>query len=41
VISDTDVLKGEYLIVQTYCPQKFEDFKDFFKDLDFDSVVKN
>jgi hypothetical protein len=41
VISDTDVLKGEYLIVQTYCPQKLEDFKDFFKDLDFDSVVNN
>jgi len=41
VISDTDVLKGEFLIVQTYCPQKFGKFEDFFKDFDFDSVVRN
>jgi hypothetical protein len=40
VIADTDVLKGEFLIVQTYCPEKFGKFEDFFKDLDFDDVVR-
>ena len=41
VISDHNVLKGELLIIQTYCPEKLEKFQDFFDDLDFDSVVRD
>ena len=36
-----EVLQGELLIVQTYCPEKLDKFKDFVDDLDFDNVINN
>ena len=36
-----EVVQGELLIVQTYCPDKLPDFQDFVDDLDFDDVVKS
>lgn len=35
------VVLGEILIIQTYCPDKLGDFQDFVNDLDFDNVIKD
>src|SRR3954452_7681567 len=33
VIADTRLLKGQLLIIQTYCPNELDDFKKFVDDL--------
>ena len=41
VIVDRRVVAGEALILQTYCPEKLQDFKDKIQDkLKFDDVLK-
>ncbi|HEY7705821.1 MAG TPA: hypothetical protein VH968_01475 [Gaiellaceae bacterium] len=37
---DQRVVQGELAIIQTYCPDKVEDFEDFVDDLDFDDVIR-
>jgi hypothetical protein len=41
VIVDRDVVRGEALILQTYCPDKLEEYQDKFDDLKFDDVIKD
>jgi hypothetical protein len=39
VIVDRNVIRGEALILQTYCPDKLADFREKFDDLKFDDTV--
>ena len=41
VIADTNVLKGELAILNTYCPEKAQQFKDKTKDLKLDDTIGN
>ena len=41
VIADTNLLKGELLILQTYCPEKVQQFKDKTQDLKLDDTIGN
>jgi hypothetical protein len=41
VIVDSRILVGEALILQIYCPEQLEDFKDKFDDLKTDDVIKD
>ena len=41
VIADSNVVKGELLILDTYCPDAVQEFRDKFDDLKFDDTVKN
>jgi hypothetical protein len=41
VIADTDVLKGELLILQTYCPEKVQQYKQKTEDLKLDDTIRN
>jgi hypothetical protein len=41
VIVDRRVLQGEALILQTYCPEKLQDYKDRIADLKTDSVLRD
>ena len=41
VIADSNVVRGELLILDTYCPEAVEEFQDKFDDLKFDDTVKN
>jgi hypothetical protein len=41
VIGDTQVLKGELLIIQTYCPDKLGQFQDRVGNLKTDDTVKD
>ena len=38
---DRRVIQGQLLIMETYCPDKLQDFKDDFQDLKFDDVINN
>jgi hypothetical protein len=40
VIVDRDILKGEALILETYCPDQLPGYKDRIKDLKTDDTVK-
>jgi hypothetical protein len=40
VIIDRDVLVGELLILQIYCPEHLEDYRDKIDDLKYDNTVK-
>ncbi len=40
VIADTKILKGEVLILQTYCPDKLPQFQDRVGNLKTDDTVK-
>jgi hypothetical protein len=40
LIADNRVVKGQLLVIQIYCPDELEKFKDVVNDLDFDDVVK-
>ena len=40
VIVDRKILTGELLILQTYCPEKVQDYKDKIDDLKTDGTVK-
>ena len=41
VIVDRNVIKGEALILATYCPDKLQEFKDKFDDLKTDDTLKD
>ena len=41
VIVDSNVLLGEALILQTYCPEKVDEFRDKFGDLKIDDVIED
>jgi hypothetical protein len=41
VIVDRQVLQGQALIMQIYCPDKLQEFRDKFDDLKVDDVIKN
>jgi hypothetical protein len=40
VIVDPDVVRGELLIIETYCPDKLPGLKDKVDDLKFDDTLK-
>jgi hypothetical protein len=40
VIVDRRLILGEALILQTYCPDKLQKYKDEFNDLKFDNTIK-
>ena len=41
MIADRNVIKGEALILATYCPDKLQEFKDKFDDLKTDDTLKD
>ena len=41
IIVDSRILVGEALILQSYCPEKLQQFKDKTKDLKTDDVIKD
>ena len=41
VIIDRRILKGETLILQTYCPDKLQEYKDHIDEFKTDSVLKD
>ncbi len=41
VIADARMIKGEALILQVYCPEKLQAFKDKFNSLKFDDTLGN
>ncbi len=41
VIADTNALKGELLILNTYCPEKVQQFRDKTQDLKLDDTIGN
>jgi hypothetical protein len=40
VIADRTVVQGELLVIEIYCPEELEEFREFVNDLKFDDVVK-
>ena len=41
VIVDSRILIGEALILETYCPEELQEFRDKFDDLKFDDTIKS
>jgi hypothetical protein len=41
VIADRDVIRGQALIMEVYCPDKLQEFRDKFDDLKTDDVIKD
>jgi hypothetical protein len=41
VIADRDVVRGQLLILQTYCPDELGDYEDILDDLKVDDTVEN
>ena len=41
VIADRRAVLGQALIMETYCPDELEEFRQNFDDLKFDDVIKN
>jgi hypothetical protein len=41
VTGDRRIIQGQALIMQTYCPDKLQEFRDKFDDLKFDDVLKD
>jgi hypothetical protein len=41
VIADTNVLRGELAILNVYCPEKVQQFKDKTQDLKLDDTIGN
>jgi hypothetical protein len=41
VVIDRDLIRGEALILETYCPDELEHYRDKFDDLKFDDVIKD
>jgi hypothetical protein len=39
VIADSKIFKGQLLIMQVYCPEELQRFKDFVHDLETDHVA--
>ena len=40
VIVDNRIIAGEALILETYCPDELQEFRDKFNDLKFDDTIK-
>jgi hypothetical protein len=40
VIADKRVVRGQLLVIQIYCPEEIDKFKEVVNDLHFDNVVK-
>ena len=40
-IADTNLLKGELAILNTYCPEKVQQFRDKTQDLKLDDTIEN
>ena len=40
MIVDRRILLGEALILETYCPEELQEFRDKFDDLKFDDTIK-
>ena len=40
MIADRRVIAGEALILETYCPEELEEFRDKFDDLKFDDTIE-
>ena len=40
IIADARLLQGQALIMQTYCPDELQEFRDKFDDLKTDDVIK-
>ena len=41
VIVDRRLIQGQILIMETYCPDELDKFRDEVEDLKFDDVIKN
>ena len=41
VIADRDFVRAGVLVLETYCPDELEDFRDDIADLKFDDTVEN
>ena len=41
VIVDRSLIVGEALILETYCPEELQAFRDKFNDFKFDDTIKN
>jgi hypothetical protein len=41
VIADRRAVLGQALIMETYCPDELEEFRQNFDDLKYDDVIKN
>jgi len=41
VVVDRRLIQGQLLIMETYCPDKLDEYRDKIEDLDFDDVIKN
>jgi hypothetical protein len=41
VIVDNRIIAGEALILETYCPDELQEFRDKFDDLKFDDTIKD
>jgi hypothetical protein len=41
VIVDNRIIAGEALILQTYCPDELQEFRDKYDDLKFDDTIKD
>jgi hypothetical protein len=41
VIGDNRIIAGEALILETYCPDELQEFRDKFDDLEFDDTIKD
>jgi hypothetical protein len=39
IIADSRLIQGEALIIETYCPEELEEFRDKFDDLKTDDVI--
>jgi hypothetical protein len=39
IIADPRLIQGEALIIETYCPDELEEFRDKFDDLETDDVI--
>jgi Tfp pilus assembly protein FimT len=41
VIADSRVVRGQLLIIEIYCPEELEEFREFVEDLETDDVAGN
>ena len=41
IVADSRIIRGQALIMQVYCPDKLQEFRDKFNDLKTDNVIKD
>jgi hypothetical protein len=41
IIADERVVLGQLVILDTYCPERLEEFRDEFDDLEYDSIIRD